>query len=152
MRYIIPAFFVCHYDTKEEAEQAAGKICCDVNQLLRIAADNDDHILLDEERPIIEVPGAEIDCELPHTAGPKSVWACVIQNEHDTTVTLHASEFYAWKRAWQYCREWWQHEGLGERPSPVTMQEQLEACLEYLEHVNSGTHSEDITVSMVQVP
>lgn len=79
MRYIIPAFFVCHYDTKEEAEEAAAKISGDVNQLLRIAADNDDHLLLDEERETLEVPGRNMDCELPHTCGneSKAVDACV---------------------------------------------------------------------------
>ena len=63
-RFLIPAFFVIHAETQEEADTRAGVIHSDINDLME---DCDDFFFLDEELPTREVQIVPGETELPHT-------------------------------------------------------------------------------------
>jgi len=63
-RFLIPAFFVIHAETQKEAEDRAGVIHSDINDLMD---DCEDFLFLDEELPTREVQIVPGETELPHT-------------------------------------------------------------------------------------
>ena len=73
-RFLVPAFFLVEADDADHATEVAGDIASDVNSTLRAAADNDNHLLLDEEATNVEVEG-DPSGEFPHTT--PAVQACL---------------------------------------------------------------------------
>lgn len=65
-RFLVPAFFIVQATDIDHATKVAGEIASDVNSTLRAAADNDCHLLLDEEAMNVEVAD-DPSGELPHT-------------------------------------------------------------------------------------
>jgi hypothetical protein len=73
-RYLVPAFLLVEADDADHATEVAGEIASDVNSTLRQAADNDNHLLLDEEAANIEVEG-DPSGEFPHAT--PAIQACL---------------------------------------------------------------------------
>lgn len=71
-RFLVPAFLLVEADDADHATEVAGEIASDVNSTLRAAADNDNHLLLDEEAANVE---GDPSGEFPHTT--PAVQACL---------------------------------------------------------------------------